>query len=146
MKRKKKIVIPLKILKIENDGMHLLAKVKINNKIARLIVDTGASRTVLDKNRIHRFVKENNFEKHEALSTGLGTSSMESHIVKLKKLEIGNWKLENITWVLLDMSHVNNSYTQIGIREIDGVLGGDVLMEYKAVIDYGKSQMILKLK
>ncbi|HKR06277.1 MAG TPA: retropepsin-like aspartic protease [Bacteroidia bacterium] len=145
MKKKKKIIIPLKILKIENDGLHLLMKVTINNKIAKLIVDTGASRTVLDKNRIHRFVKESNFEKHEALSTGLGTSGMESHIVELKKLKIGNWKFENITWVMLDMSHVNNSYSQIGLKEIDGVLGGDILMKYNAVIDYEKKQMILKL-
>ncbi|MEP7169675.1 MAG: retropepsin-like aspartic protease [Bacteroidota bacterium] len=146
MKRKKKIIVPLKILRIENDGIHLLVKVKINNKIARLIVDTGASKTVLDKNRINRFVKENNFEKHQALSTGLGTSSMESHIVEIRKLETGNWKLENITLVLLDMSHVNFSYSQIGMKEIDGVLGGDILIQYDAVIDYEKKQMILKTK
>src|SRR5258705_6149080 len=135
MNRKKKIIIPLKILKIENDGIHLLMKVKINNKVARLIVDTGASRTVLDKNRIHRCVKEKNFEKHESLSTGLGTSDMESHIVEIKKLEIENWKFENIVWVLLDMSHVNNSYSQIGLKEIDGVLGGDILMKFNGVIN-----------
>ncbi|MEO5571836.1 MAG: retropepsin-like aspartic protease [Bacteroidia bacterium] len=146
MKRKKTITVPLKTLVIENDGMHLLAKVKINNRIARMIVDTGASRTVLDKNRIHRFVKENNFEKHEALSTGLGTNDMESHIVELRKVEVGGGKLENVVWVLLDLSHVNISYKQIGIKEIDGVLGGDVLSVYDAVIDYGKKQMILKSK
>ena len=144
MKREKKTIIPLKIINIESDGIHLLMKVKINNKIARLIVDTGASRTVLDKNRIHRFVKEKNFVKHESLSTGLGTSNMESHIVEIKKLEIGNWKFENITWVLLDMSHVNNSYSQIGLKEIDGVLGGDILMKFNGVINYGKKQMMLK--
>jgi predicted aspartyl protease len=144
--KRKKIIIPLKILKIENDGMHLLAKVKINNRVARLIVDTGASRTVLDKNRIHRFVKENNFEKHHAVSTGLGTNDMESHLVEIKKLGIGNWKLNNLILVLLDLSHVNISYAQIGMKEIDGVLGGDILMKYDAVIDYGKKQMILKSK
>src|SRR2546423_1382084 len=101
--------------------MHLLAKVKINNKAARLVVDTGASRTVLDKNRIHRFVKEKDFKKHEAVSTGLGTNSMESHIVEIKKIELGEIKISNIIFVLLDLSHVNNSYSQIGMKEIDGV-------------------------
>jgi predicted aspartyl protease len=146
MKRKKKIIISLKILLIDNDGMHLLVKIKINNRVARMIVDTGASRTVLDKNRIHRFVKENNFEKHDSLSTGLGTNNMESHIAEIKKLEVGSWKLENIVLVLLDLSHVNVSYGHIGIKEIDGVLGGDILSKYDALIDYGKKQMVLKIK
>jgi hypothetical protein len=151
MKGKEKIIIPLKFLMIEKEGIHLLMKIKINNKTARFIVDTGASQTVMDKNRIHHFVKEKQFEKHESLSTGLGTSNMESHIVKLKKIELGNFrkgqrkrKLENIAWMLLDMSHVNYSYSQIGIKEIDGVLGGDILMKYNAVIDYEKKQMSLK--
>jgi len=145
MKRKKKIIIPLKILKIENDGLHLLIKVKINNKAAKLIVDTGASRSVLDKTRIKAFVKEKNFKKHHALSTGLGTSDMESHIVEIKKLQMGEWKFKNIHWVLLDLSHVNNSYSRIGLKKIDGVLGGDILMACNAIINYRKKEMIFKL-
>ena len=149
MTRRKTITVPLLILQIENDGMHLLMKTKINNKIAKLIVDTGASRTVLDKNRIHRFVKHKNFEKQEAISAGLGTANMESHVVEIKKLEIGHpgnkLKLENLKLVILDLSHVNNSYAQIGMKEIDGVLGGDILMKYKAVIDYGKERIIFSL-
>lgn len=146
MNRKKTIIVPLQILRIENDGMHLLAKTKINNKVARLVVDTGASRTVLDKNRIHRFVKEKEFVKHEAVSTGLGTNTMESHIAEIRKFQIGKVTLADIVFVLLDLSHVNQSYSQIGMKEIDGVLGGDILMKYKAVIDYGKRKMILKTK
>lgn len=146
MKKNKSTSIALHLIKIEDDGMHLLAKVKINNKTARLVVDSGASRTVLDKNRIHRFVKENKFEKHESVSTGLGTNTMESHIVEIKKLKIGNWTLEEIIWVLLDLSHVNASYVQMGIKEIDGVLGGDILMKYNALIDYGNKKLILKMK
>ena len=134
MKRKKIITVPLQILKIENDGMHLLLKARINNKAARLIVDTGASRTVLDKNRIKKFVNHKKFEKNEAVSAGLGTNTMESHVVEIKKLEIGSLKtglkLEKLKIVLLDLSHVNSSYTQIGMKEIDGVLGGDILMEH----------------
>lgn len=137
----------MQILKIENDGMHLLVKAKINNKVARLIVDTGASRTVFDKNRIQRFVNQKNFEKHKAVSTGLGTNNMESHIAKVKKFEIGTASggiiLNKIIFVLLDLYHVNNSYSQIGMKKIDGVLGGDILMKYKATIDYGKKKMTL---
>lgn len=138
MKKNKTIKAALQILHIDTTGLHLLVKAKINNKSARLILDTGASRTVLDMNRISRFVKSEVFEKQESVSTGLGTSSMESHIVAIKKMEIGMLKLSELTFVLLDLSHVNQSYLEIGLKEIDGVVGGDILMQHKAVINYGK--------
>lgn len=144
MKKNKAVIMPLHILKIENDGVHLLLKVKINNKSARLILDTGASRTVLDKNKIGRFVKSTVFEKHDGVSTGLGTNSMESHIVEIKKMEIGMLKLNELTFVLLDLSHVNQSYVEIGLKEIDGVLGGDILMQHSAVINYQKKTVQFK--
>ena len=89
-------------------------------------------------NRINRFVKREVFEKHEGVSTGLGTNSMESHIVEIKKMEVGMLKLNELTFVLLDLSHVNQSYLEIGLKEIDGVLGGDILMQHSAVINYVK--------
>ena len=146
MKKKKTVTVPLLNLRIENDGMHLLIKAKINNKIATLVVDTGASRTVLDKNRIHRFVNHKNFEKQDAISAGLGTANMESHAAVIEKIEMGlknkKLKIENLQLIILDLSHVNNSYAQIGMKEIDGVLGGDILKNYKAVIDYGKKRIV----
>ena len=39
-------------------------------------------------------------------------------------------KIKNYQTVLLDLSHVNNSYSQIKIKPIDGVLGSDILHKY----------------
>ena len=50
----------------------------------------------------------------------------------------------NYKTILLDLSHVNNSYEQIKLKPVDGVLGSDLLLKYSAVIDYDKK--ILKLK
>ena len=36
------------------------------------------------------------------------------------------------------MEHVNQSYKMLGFPLIDGVFGGDLLHELKAVIDYKK--------
>ncbi|MGE0636632.1 MAG: retropepsin-like aspartic protease [Bacteroidia bacterium] len=138
------VQIPLKLLAIEGDGTHLLIAVKINGKKARLLVDTGASRTVFDINRISKFTKRKKFNKNEQLSTGLGTNSMQSHNTLLKKFEIGKLKIENFEAILLDLKHVNESYEKIGLGSIDGVLGGEILVTFKAVIDYGKKQLKLK--
>ena len=135
--------IPIKLLSIDNDGFHLLAVLKINNKKALVIIDTGASRSVFDKERIKRFVKTRSKKIKDKLSTGLGTNTMESHHVKIDSITIGKLKLKDYATVLLDLSHVNNSYRQLGLAEIDGVLGSDILHRYKAVIDYKKAALKL---
>lgn len=136
--------IPFKILNIDNEGFHLLIKVYVNRKVARIIVDTGASKTVFDKTRIEKFVTERNFDVHEKMSSGLGTNTMQSQTTRIKKMKVGEIEIQDYKAVLLDLSHVNQSYEQIGLAPVDGVLGSDILLHYKAVIDYEKK--ILKLK
>jgi hypothetical protein len=137
-------IIPFKILNIDNEGFHLLAKIYINHKVARVIIDTGASKTVFDKTRIEKFVKERNFHVHEKMSSGLGTNTMQSQLAILKRIKIGAVEIEDYKAVLLDLSHVNQSYEQINLAAIDGVLGSDILLKYHAVIDYEKKLMKLK--
>lgn len=136
--------IPFKILDIGGEGYHLLVKVYINKKAANLIIDTGASKTVFDKTRIKKFVAQRTFKKHESLSSGLGTNTMKSAQVDVKKIKIGELEIENYKTILLDLSHVNKSYQQVGLKPVDGVLGSDILLKYNAVIDYEKK--ILKFK
>jgi hypothetical protein len=138
--------IPFKILNIDGEGFHLMIKIKINNKVSNLIIDTGASKTVFDKHRIKNFVSEKKFDTHDKLSSGLGTNSMESQLVTLKKIKIGEVEILNYHTILLDLSHVNQSYEQIGLKPVDGVLGSDVLLKYNAVIDYEKKILKLKFK
>jgi predicted aspartyl protease len=137
-----KIEIPIKVLKLE-DGFHLLISVRVNGKSARLLIDTGASKTVFDKGRCAQFLSADKFEKHDKLSTGLGTSSMKSHLALISKITLGKIDIKNYKTVVIDLSHVNVAYGQINQKPIDGVLGSDILKKYKAVIDYGKRKLIV---
>lgn len=139
------IKIPIRLLNIEGDGFHLQIKIRINGKAANAIIDTGASKTVFDKTRIDHFLKKEKITEHDRMSTGLGTASMKSHEVILKKFSIGKADMIDYKSVVLDLSHVNQTYSSIGLKPIDGVLGSDVLELYKAVIDYGKKVLILNL-
>lgn len=136
--------ISFKTLNIDNEGFHLILKIYINNKVAKVVLDTGASKTVFDNHRVRKYLNHSDFESNDKLSTGLGTNSMQSHTTSIKKLKIGDLEITNYKTVLLDLSHVNHSYEQIGFDPIDGVLGSDILVEYKAIIDYEKK--VLKLK
>jgi predicted aspartyl protease len=135
--------LKIRLLDIEGDGKHLLVNAKVNGKAARLLIDTGASRTVFDLNRIHLFEKGKKPQLHSQVSSGLGTSTMESHTLILKSLQFGKIAIKNYATVLLDLSHVNDSYKRIRKKPIDGVIGSDLLLKYKSIIDYRKMQLQL---
>ncbi|PKP48541.1 MAG: clan AA aspartic protease [Bacteroidetes bacterium HGW-Bacteroidetes-12] len=138
--------LSFEILPIENDGFHLQLKVRINGSEANLILDTGASRSVFDETRITLFTKNNHVEDNERLSTGLGTNTMTSKNVILEKLELNELIIENYEATILDLTHVNESYEKLELELIDGVLGSDILVEYNAIIDYGKKELVFSSK
>lgn len=137
--------IPFKVLSIGGEGFHLIMKVYINRKVANVIIDTGASKTVFDKKRILKYVTDKKFTKHDNLSSGLGTNTMKSHFTSLKKIKIGEIEISDYKIILLDLSHVNKSYHQVGLPQIDGILGSDIFLKYNAVIDYQKKKIKLKI-
>lgn len=139
-----KFTLPLTIQAIENDGYHLLTIVLINGKKALVIIDTGASRSVFDETRIIDFIGHNNLTEHDKLSSGLGTNTMTSKKVMLEKLDLNGLVLNNYEATLLNLHHVNESYQKIELQPIDGILGGDILTDYKAVIDYKNSKLVLE--
>ena len=135
--------VKIKLLKVEEKGTHILVDAAVNGKQAAFIVDTGASQTVMDKTRAKDFLDDAGVEQSETLSKGLGTDSMLSFTTKLKSLSMGEFKVENQEIVLLDLSHVVSSYVEMGHPAIDGVIGGDILSDHKAVIDYGQKKLVL---
>ncbi len=139
--RKKISNIPLELMKIEGDGFHLMIEAEVNGKAVRMLVDTGASKTVFDKTRLQSLVEdgaEEYYEDLEQLSTGLGTNSMQGQVAELDSFKFGDVEIKDYPVVVLDMDHVNQSYEMLGDRGIDGVLGSDILKKYDAVIYFKK--------
>ena len=139
-----KIIVPLTFLPLDEGGVHLLIDASINDNPVKLLVDTGASKTVFDKKRIKKLFVKKRFKRHHSLSIGLGTSRMRSHIIKLEKFSIGELTINNFESVLLNLDNVNKSYQMLGLPAIEGVLGGDILQKHKAEIDYGKKILVLE--
>ena len=137
-----KTEIPIKLLKLE-DGFHLLINIRINGKAARMLIDTGASKTVFDQQQSKRFIASESFEDHDKLSTGLGTSTMKSHLAVIERISIGKIEILNYKTIVIDLSHVNVAYAHLKQKPIDGVLGSDLLKKYKGVIDYSKKRLSL---
>ena len=47
--------------------------------------------------------------------------------------------------VLFDLQHVNTALKEHDARTVDGIIGADVLKKSKAVIDYSKKRLYLKI-
>lgn len=128
---------------MDEQGYHIFVKALINGRVANLLVDTGASKTVFDTNRIQKFASVKTMVANDQISTGLGTNSMQSHTIELKRMKLGDLILNNAEIFLLDLSHVNETYVKLNYKPLDGVLGGDILKKYNAVINYKKKIVVL---
>ena len=138
---KMKITVPFKLLSLQREGYHLLVKVKVNKKPVSMIIDTGASRTVFDKERVSKLLKDE-AKLHDHQASGLGTNRMQTYTCVIDTLEIGKLQIKKYTAGMLDLTHVNHSYKMLKLKPVDGVVGGDLLKKYKTVIDYGRKRII----
>lgn len=127
--------IPFELVDIEGDGCHLIIDAQLCGHPIKMLIDTGASRTVFDKNRIAALIAPDMTDM-DRLSSGLGTNTMSSQKAEITDLSIGEIVIPEYTAVILDLSHVNESYLRLGYSGIDAVLGGDLMTRFNAVIDY----------
>lgn len=141
-----KSTIPFKLINLNGQGYHLYLEGLINNIKVNLLIDTGASKTVLDKSRFEKIASDSKIKEHKHEATGLGTNTMKAYEAIIKKFVIGKIETKNYKAGLLDLSHVNDSYLKLGKKPIDGVIGSDFLKKYNAIINYSKKKIILTKK
>ena len=130
---------------MRGDGCHPLVEIRLFNKTFTVVLDTGASKTAFDKTILQSH-EDALISGSDELSTGLGTNEMVSFKSIIPHLYIGDLHIQNFKVAVLDLSAINNAYRQMNHPEVLGVLGGDILLKYKAVIDYGEKELRLKVK
>lgn len=117
---------------------------KINGITGRFILDTGASNTCVGFDKIEFFNLTSKESKIKA--AGAGATDMETLISTKNQIEIGTWKKSKLKIVLFDLIHVNEALTTHKALPVDGIIGADILKKAKAIIDYNKRVVYLKLK
>jgi predicted aspartyl protease len=138
LKEKKYKKIKFKVLKTQ----HLLVTAKINDVKGTFILDTGASNSCVGFEEIEKF--ELFAENSETKAAGAGATGMATQISKKNKLQLGRWKSENFNLVVFDMSHVNEALISYKTKPVNGIIGADILLEGKAIIDYANCFLYLK--
>ena len=113
---------------------HLLIKAKINGVSGNFILDTGASSSCIGFESVELFLLEAKTSKTKA--SGAGATGMLTQIATKNHLQLGNWKQKSFDLVIFDLSHVNEALTQYKVKPVHGIIGADVLLKGKAIVDY----------
>ncbi|MDR7369573.1 retropepsin-like aspartic protease [Flavobacterium aquidurense] len=138
LKKKKYKKIKFKVSKTQ----HLLIKGRINGILGNFILDTGASNSCVGFESIDRF--ELLAKKSKTKASGAGGTGMKTQISAHNLLQIGSWKNSDFSLVIFDLSHVNEALEAYKSKPVDGIIGADVLLEGKAIIDYYNNYLYLQ--
>jgi len=122
---------------------HFEMKATINGVKGNFILDTGASSSCVGFEAITTFnlkVKDSSI-----LAAGAGAIDMVTKMSKKNKVKIGKWQQKKVVLVLFNMTHVNTALVNHNSKPVDGIIGADILKKGKAIIDYEKKYLFLKL-
>jgi len=122
---------------------HFEIKASINGVKGQFILDTGASNSCVGFEAIERFNLKVKDSKIKAV--GAGASGMLTQISSSNDIKVGQWKKNSVSLILFNLSHVNNGLINHNADPVDGIIGADILKKGKAIIDYEKKYLYLKL-
>lgn len=142
--RKQFFQVSLSIIKLDRMSFHIIAHAMINDIPVNLVIDTGASRSVFSREYLqeHLILKIN--EGDEIHSAGISAEKIKVKMATAATFAIGLLMLTEFPVMLINLKKINKLYNRVAGMSIHGLLGSDFLMEMNAVIDFGKSVMILK--
>jgi hypothetical protein len=135
--------IPIRVLTVDKEGYHLMVTAVVNGYDMHLLIDTGATLTVLDINRARTVFPEKKFEIYNKFFMGIGTSNIKTFCTSIDQICFDTFSIQNKSVILIDMTTINTAYAAFDLPRIDGIVGGDILNQYKAVIDYDTATLTL---
>jgi predicted aspartyl protease len=138
LKKEKYKKIKFKVTKTQ----HLQIRASINGVKGNFILDTGASNSCVGIECIELFGLKAGKSKTKA--AGAGASGMDTQLAKDNQLQIGTWKSNDFHLIIFDMSHVNEALTHHKAKPVQGIIGADVLLNGKGIIDYYNHYLYLK--
>lgn len=138
------VTVKLSIEELDKSGYHVFLSVKVNGKKCRFLLDTGASKTVIDKNWFEKNIGKNKLKTVKQETSGLHGAVHESYYGNIDELVFGKKTIKKFSCAAIDLKHVNGTYKKLNKQKIHGILGSELLVQLNAVIDYKTSQLKLQ--
>lgn len=121
---------------------HLFVKAKVNGSVGTFILDTGASSSCIAHSAVEFF--QLHCEPSSTKASGAGAVNMETQVAHYNTLQMGRWKVASFSFVVFDLSHVNEALQSYKTPPVHGIIGADVLLQGKAIIDYAHHILYLR--
>lgn len=141
----KKQTIKIEIAHLGDEGTHIFCKGKINGKKARILIDTGASKSVLSEEFAQKLknIKHLDLSEEENKASGIGAEKVDTQFSRIKSLRFKKLKIKKLIVGTIDVSHVKALYASLNIEPFDFILGGEVLEMHNGIIDYKAKTLTL---
>ncbi|HNS28960.1 MAG TPA: retropepsin-like aspartic protease [Tenuifilaceae bacterium] len=127
--------IPFELHRIESNNYHSLIQGKINGQPVVLILDTGASSTVIDQSVAIGTPIEPD-EDHEVFAAGVNAKRIDVKQVELPNMQLGDVVFNNIIVFSTDLRSLSELYLEMTGIEIHGLLGCDFMVDNNATVDF----------
>ncbi len=136
-----RVKIPMEIVELEEGTIHLLAPV-VRDGLENhwWVVDSGASRSVIDTGLVSYFVEE---QSEGSMATGLGKEMVETTVGTIKNFCLGGKSFDDLQVAIVDLHHINEEYSKYSDKKIAGLLGSDFFFRERAIIDYANETLLL---
>ncbi|MBK9107585.1 MAG: clan AA aspartic protease [Saprospiraceae bacterium] len=129
----------------QNIAGQQLIHAKINNVEGVYILDSGAGHTVVDSRQIETLKLDLRQEEAQFTGGGFGAHGIENVPSYGNKLEIGNFKMDNLVVAVMALDSAWESLAHIGAKEVlFGFIGVDVLKSGNALLDFSTMTLYLQ--
>ena len=128
---------PLRILQLEAGDYHTLLNGSVAGEKIRIVLDTGASHSCIDKQFANQLFPDKEMEKNEGVNAGIGGVDFEVLVTDLPDFKIGHFHqkiMQNVA--VIDFTHINMAYEALHHKPVQMILGNDFCVNHKAIIDY----------
>ena len=136
---------PLKILQLEEGDYHTLLNGSVAGVKIRIVLDTGASHSCIDKQFVSELFPDREMEKNEGVNAGIGGTGFEVLVTDLPDFKIGHYHLKTMQNIaVIDFSHINAAYRALHLKPVQMILGNDFCIHHNAVIDYHQNLFLFQ--
>lgn len=133
--------IKFRVIDFADDGYHWLVKCIVNNAEYWLVVDTGATRTVIDQSVLGNAEIKNH---PQGLVIGFGSQTKSIDTTTLSSIWIDGIGLSDFEVAVADLSNLIELYSQMANVKLAGILGCDFLMRNATSINLHRKRIYLK--
>ena len=122
---------------------HFEVEATVNGQEVVMMIDTGASQSVLDEKSAAELGLGQQACGGTACAIGAG-GSLPVSMAHVDKLSVDTVFMESLSMPVVNLDHCNAALEGKGAKRVSGVIGADFLTAKSAIIEYANGTLFLK--